>query len=187
MRECLDIFVRNMSSTVQQRPRFPAEHQGLSSTQTRAPAHPIVYEFGSFWSTGSTRRGQFDSISCHVFGYRNLADNFVKQIKSVKVVAIRQDDADTKTMRITVDQWKNKLNSGIVMVAGAREGKVTIIAGVSKDLSGQLKAGDLISYLAPMVGGKGGGKAELAQGGGPDTESVDSLIDATYTWVEKSL
>jgi alanyl-tRNA synthetase len=116
-----------------------------------------------------------------------VAENFVKQIKNVRVAAIRQDDADAKTMRITVDQLKNKLNSGIVMVAGAREGKVTIVAGVSKDLSGQLKAGDLIGYLAPMVGGKGGGKAELAQGGGPDTGSVDSLIDATYTWVEKSL
>jgi len=116
-----------------------------------------------------------------------VAENFVKQIKNVRVAAIRQDDADAKTMRITVDQLKNKLNSGIVMVAGAREGKVTIVAGVSKDLSGQLKAGDLIGYLAPMVGGKGGGKAELAQGGGSDTGSVDSLIDATYTWVEKSL
>ncbi|MEJ2178604.1 MAG: DHHA1 domain-containing protein, partial [Gammaproteobacteria bacterium] len=62
-----------------------------------------------------------------------------------------------------------------------------IIAGVSKDLIDRLKAGDLIAHLAPMVGGKGGGKAELAQGGGSDTGAVDTLIDATYSWVENSI
>ena len=116
-----------------------------------------------------------------------VADNVVREIKNIKVAAIRQDGADTKTMRVTVDRWKNKLSSGIVMVAGAREGKVTIIAGVSKDLADRLKAGDLIAHLAPMVGGKGGGKAELAQGGGPDTGAVDTLLDATYNWVENSI
>jgi alanyl-tRNA synthetase len=87
-------------------------------------------------------------------------------------------------MRLTVDRWRSKLQTGLVMVAGANKGKVTMIAGVSGDLCGRFHAGQLISHLAPLVEGKGGGKPELAQGGGSRVEGVDQLLEATYQWVE---
>ena len=108
----------------------------------------------------------------------------IKEIAGVKVVAIRQDDADVKSMRMTVDRWRNKIGDGLVMVTGANNGKVTIIAGVGKGLSEQYNAGNLVRHLAPIVDGKGGGKPELAQGGGAAVANVDQLIDATYQWVE---
>ena len=112
------------------------------------------------------------------------SDDIVREIQGVKVVAVRQDDADVKTMRMTVDQWKNKLGGGLVMVAGANNDKVTIIVGSDKSISSRFDAGKLIRHLAPLVDGKGGGKPELAQGGGVNAEKVGQLIDETYQWVE---
>jgi len=133
--------------------------------------------------SGKEQQKQIQTLQAKIATGGSASDR-TREVNGIKVAAIRQDDADVKTMRITVDQWKNKLQSGVVMVAGARAGKVTMIAGVSKDLADKYQAGKLIGYLAPLVGGKGGGKAELAQGGGSDTEAVDQLIDATYHWVE---
>ena len=106
-----------------------------------------------------------------------------QQINGINVVAIRQDDADVKSMRMAVDQWRNKIQSGVVLVAGANDSKVTIIAGVSKDLHDRLQAGKLIQHVCPLIDGKGGGKADLAQGGGSKIEGIDSAIEATYQWV----
>ncbi len=110
-------------------------------------------------------------------------EDVVRQINGVAVAAVRQDDAEVKTMRATVDQLKNRIGSGIVMVVGANQGKVTIIAGISKDLVERFQAGELIGHLAPLAGGKGGGRADLAQGGGPNVEAIGQLIEATYSWV----
>lgn len=118
----------------------------------------------------------------------DATENVVSDINGIKVVALRQDDVDVKTMRLTVDQWKNqwknKLQSGIVLVAGVNDGKVTMIAGVSKDIADRYQSGKLIAHLAPMVGGKGGGRPELAQGGGADTAQIDAALNACYHWVK---
>jgi len=149
-----------------------------------SPDH-LVNRLKSILETQRDQQKQIQSLQAKL-ATGDSTGSAVREVNGVSVVAIRQDDTDVKTMRMTVDQWKNKLRSGIVLVTGARDGKVTMIAGISKDLTDRFKAGELISHLAPMAGGKGGGKAELAQGGGPDTESVDRLIDATYQWVAKS-
>ncbi len=107
-----------------------------------------------------------------------------REINGIRVAAVRQDDADVKTMRLTVDRWRSRLQSGLVLVAGANQGKVNIIAGASKDLAAQFPAGELVAHLAPLVGGKGGGRPELAQGGGGQVDAVDSLFDAAYRWIE---
>ena len=103
------------------------------------------------------------------------------------MVAIRQDDADVQSMRMAVDQWRNKLQSGVVLVAGTSKGKVTLIAGVSKDLSPQLPAGKLIHKISALVDGKGGGGPNLAQAGGTNVQGIEHAIEATYRWVEDSI
>ncbi len=156
-----------------------------ASASLKISPDQLVSRLKSILETQRDQQKQIQSLQAKL-ATGDVTGSAIRQVNGVSVVAIRQDDTDVKTMRMTVDQWKNKLRSGVVMVTGAKDGKVTMIAGVSKDLTDRFKAGELISHLAPMAGGKGGGKAELAQGGGSDTESVDRLIDATYQWVEKS-
>ncbi len=110
----------------------------------------------------------------------------VQEVNGVKVVAVRQDQADAKTMRLTVDQWKRNLGSGIVLVAGVHEDKVILIAGVTNDLAKRYPAGQLIQSLAPLVNGRGGGRPELAQGGGGKVESVDQALAEVYRWVAEA-
>lgn len=107
----------------------------------------------------------------------------VEEINGIKVVAIRQDEVDAKTMRMTVDQWKDTLGSCIVLVAGVTESKVIMIAGVTNDLTLRYHAGRLIETLAPLVAGRGGGKPQLAQGGGSKTEAVAQVLTAMKNWV----
>lgn len=110
----------------------------------------------------------------------------IQEINGIKVVAIRQDGADVKSMRMIVDQWRNRLQSGVVLVAAANEGKVILIAGVSQDLAGELGANKLIQAISPIVDGKGGGRPDLAQGGGPNIENIEPAIHAAFRWVESN-
>lgn len=88
-----------------------------------------------------------------------------------------------------LDQLKNKLGSGIVVlgVADAEAGKVSLIAGVTDDLTGQIKAGDLVKHVAAQVGGKGGGRPDMAQAGGSDVEALPGALDSVPAWVEERL
>ncbi len=110
----------------------------------------------------------------------------LKEINGVKVIAIRQDGADVKSMRRVVDQWRNRLKSGVVLVASASDDKVALIAGVSQDLTGQLKANQLIQAISPIVDGRGGGRPDLAQGGGANVENIEPAIEAAFKWVESN-
>ncbi len=127
---------------------------------------------------------QIQSLQGKLAGGGGDAD-VVKEINGVKVAAIRQDQADAKTMRMAVDQWKQRLGSGIVLVAGVNEHKVMLVAGVTGDLAVRYPAGELIGALAPLVGGSGGGKPELAQGGGDQVGAVEQALAAVYDWVAK--
>ncbi len=111
----------------------------------------------------------------------------IREIKGIKVIVIRQDAADVQLMRMIADQWRHKLQSGVVLVVGANQGKVTLIAGISKDLNEKLQAGKLIQAISPIVAGKGGGRADLAQGGGSNVNGIGEAIEATYRWVENAL
>ncbi len=110
----------------------------------------------------------------------------IQEINGIKVVAIRQDGADVKSMRMIVDQWRNKLQSGVILVAAANDGKVILIAGVSEDLAGELGANKLIQTISPIVDGKGGGRPDLAQGGGSNIENIEPAIHAAFRWVESN-
>jgi alanyl-tRNA synthetase len=96
-------------------------------------------------------------------------------------------DADVNTLRDTVDQLKNKLGTSAVMLASVEDGKVRLIAGVSKDLTGRIKAGDWVNVAAKIVGGKGGGRPDMAQAGGPDFAQLPAAMEAARAWMKKQL
>ena len=87
-------------------------------------------------------------------------------------------------MRAALDRLRQRIGSGVVLIGGVRDSKVTLLAGVTPDQLERVHAGELIAHLAPMVGGRGGGKAEMAQGGGTDTARLDDALAAAAGWLE---
>ena len=95
-----------------------------------------------------------------------------------KVLAARIDGTDVPTMKTTLDQLKDKLGSAVIMLAAETDGKVTLLAGVTKDLIGKIKAGDIVKECAPYVDGRGGGKPEMAQAGGKNAGGIPQALEA---------
>jgi alanyl-tRNA synthetase len=110
-----------------------------------------------------------------------------KDIAGVKLLTARLDGVDAKSLRNTVDQLKNKLGSAIIALAVVKEGKVSLIAGVTKDQMQKVKAGDLVNMLAIQVGGKGGGRPDLAEAGGNQPEHVEKALASVQKWIEEKL
>ncbi|MDQ3202030.1 MAG: alanine--tRNA ligase [Pseudomonadota bacterium] len=108
-------------------------------------------------------------------------------VKGVKVLAVRLDGQDGKALLALVDQLKNKLGRAVILLGSVHEEKVVLVAGVTKDLTGQLKAGDLMKQAAAAVGGKGGGRPDMAQGGGIDAGALDAALALTVPFVEQGL
>ena len=108
-------------------------------------------------------------------------------IKGAKVLAARLDGADPKSLRDTLDQLKNKLGSAVVLLAAVNGEKVNLIAGVTKDLTGRCRAGDLVKLAAEQVGGKGGGRPDMAQAGGSDPAGVPKALELAKTWAGEKL
>ncbi|CAM3585175.1 alanine--tRNA ligase [Pseudomonas wadenswilerensis] len=113
--------------------------------------------------------------------------NAAVEVKGVKVLAARLDGQDGKALLALVDQLKNKLGRAVILLGSVHEEKVVLVAGVTKDLTGQLKAGDLMKQAAAAVGGKGGGRPDMAQGGGVDTAALDSALALTVPFVEQGV
>ncbi len=111
--------------------------------------------------------------------------NAAVDVKGVKLVVATLDDADANALRLTVDRLRDKLKSAVVVLAAASGGKVTLIAGVTPDLTGRIKAGELVNFVAQQVGGKGGGRPDMAQAGGSDTEKLPTALASVKAWVEQ--
>jgi len=107
------------------------------------------------------------------------------EVNGIKVLAARLDGADSQVLRDTLDQLKNKLGSAAVVLATVDGDKVSIVAGVTKDRTGQLKAGELVNFVASQVGGKGGGRPDMAQAGGNQPEHLDAALESVPGWVEQ--
>ena len=101
-----------------------------------------------------------------------------------KILSARIDGTDVPTMKTTLDQLKDKLGSAVIMLAAATDGKVTLLAGVTKDLIGKVKAGDIVKECAPYVDGRGGGKPEMAQAGGKNEAGIPQALEAFQSLVE---
>jgi alanyl-tRNA synthetase len=117
---------------------------------------------------------------------QNLADSAV-DVKGVKVLAAKLDGADAKQLREAMDQLKNKLKSGAIVLAAAEGEKVSLIAGVTADLVGKVKAGELVNFVATQVGGKGGGRPDMAQAGGTNASALPAALASVKGWVEQRL
>ena len=109
------------------------------------------------------------------------------EINGIKVLAARMEGADTKVLRDTLDQLKNKLGSAAVVLGAVEGKKVTLVAGVTKDQTGTIKAGELVNQVATQVGGKGGGRPDMAQAGGNQPENLDAALASVPAWVQQQL
>ena len=108
-------------------------------------------------------------------------------IKGAKVLAVSLDGADVKALRETMDKLKDKLGSAAIVLASADDGKVTLIAGVTADLTAKVKAGELVNFVAQQVGGKGGGRPDMAQAGGTQPENLPGALMRVSEWVGERL
>jgi alanyl-tRNA synthetase len=116
----------------------------------------------------------------------NIGDK-VKDVKGVKVLAHRVDNLERAQMRTLIDQLRDKIGSGVVVLGSASNGNVSLIVGVTKDLTSRVQAGKVIGPVAQKVGGKGGGRPDLAEAGGKDPAALDAALDGAYAVVESLL
>ncbi|MEW5944170.1 MAG: alanine--tRNA ligase [Pseudomonadota bacterium] len=116
----------------------------------------------------------------------DLADQAV-EIKGARVLAAVIEGADAKALRETADRLKDKLKSAAIVLAASEGGKVTLIAGVTPDLTAKVKAGELVSFVATQVGGKGGGRPDMAQAGGTEPTKLPQALAGVADWVSKKL
>jgi len=108
-----------------------------------------------------------------------------REIAGVRVLTARLDDTDPKALRETLDRLKNTLGSGIVVLAAAQDNKASLIAGVTKDLVARFSAGELIAAIAGAVGGRGGGRADMAQAGGSQPDGIPAALALVEDWVRQ--
>jgi len=109
------------------------------------------------------------------------------ELKGIKVLAAQLDGADAKVLRETLDQLKNKLKSAAIVLASVQDGKVQLAAGVTSDVLAKVKAGELVNFVAQQVGGKGGGKPDMAMAGGTDPKGLPGALQSVQNWVAERL
>jgi alanyl-tRNA synthetase len=108
-------------------------------------------------------------------------------VKGSKVLAAAIEGADAKTLRETMDKLKDRLKSAAIVLGAVADGKVALIAGVTADLTGKVKAGELVNFVAQQVGGKGGGRPDMAQAGGTEPAKLAGALESVRSWVEQRL
>ncbi|MEG3789291.1 alanine--tRNA ligase [Lysobacter sp. CCNWLW3] len=109
------------------------------------------------------------------------------EIQGVKVIATRLEGFDAKALREAVDRLKQQLGDAVILLAGASEGKAALVAGVNGSATGKVKAGELLAHVAGQINGKGGGRADMAQGGGDDGPALSQALAGVAGWVESRL
>ena len=107
-----------------------------------------------------------------------------KEINGVKVLAARVDGIDVKTARDLIDQLKDKLGTAIILIATVEDQKVRLVAGATKNCTDRLSAGELVNFVAAQLGGKGGGRPELAQGSGENLSKLSEALEGVFDWVK---
>ncbi|ASM48941.1 alanyl-tRNA synthetase [Pseudoalteromonas espejiana DSM 9414] len=116
----------------------------------------------------------------------SLLDSIV-EINGVKLLVANVEGTESKALRGMVDDLKNKIGSGVIALGVASGDKVSLIAGVTKDLTGKVKAGELVNHMASQVGGKGGGRPDMAQAGGSQPENLNAALESVTAWVTEKV
>jgi alanyl-tRNA synthetase len=117
----------------------------------------------------------------------DLATRQTVEVKGIKVLAAGVESADSKALRGMVDQLKDKLKSAVVLLAGSADGKISVVGGVTADLTDRIKAGELVGFVSSQLGGKGGGRPDMAMGGGSDMAALPGAIASVRQWVDERL
>lgn len=118
---------------------------------------------------------------------QDLAGQAISLANGVQLLVAQIPGADPKSLRTTADQLKDKLKSAVVLLATDKDDKVSLVAGVTADINSKVKAGELIAMVAPLVGGKGGGRPDMAMGGGTDPAALPAALSSVQAWVESKL
>jgi alanyl-tRNA synthetase len=109
------------------------------------------------------------------------------EVSGIKVLAAQLEGATVATLRDTLDQCKNKLGTGVILLAAVEDGKITLVAGVTPNATDRIKAGDVIKHFANQLGGKGGGRPDMAQGGGSDVGALPDVLASFPAWIAAQL
>jgi alanyl-tRNA synthetase len=154
--------------------RAPPQEVGQKIAQIVDNVKGLEKELARFKSKLAASRGD------------ELADSAV-DVKGVKVLAATLEGADAKALRETLDKLKDKLRTAAIVLAAVNDGRVALIAGVTADATARVKAGDLVNHVAQQVGGKGGGRPDMAQAGGTDPSKLSAALDSVRLWLEQRL
>jgi len=110
-----------------------------------------------------------------------------KEVAGIKVIAARLEGLDAKALRDSMDQLKQQLGDCVVLLAGAADGRVSLVAGVNGKALGRVKAGDIVAHVASQIDGKGGGRPDMAQGGGSDLPELPGILEGLADWIGQRL
>jgi alanyl-tRNA synthetase len=170
---------------VQQR---EAQLQTIAQTLKTSPLE-IHQKIAQIIDTVKQTEKELEQLKAKLAGYQSagLADH-ARDIKGIKLLTARLEGANAKSLRETLDQLKDKLNTCVIVLATAEApDKATLIAGVSADLTSRIKAGELVNFVAQQVGGKGGGRPDMAQAGGTQPDRLPAALDSVAGWMEGKL
>lgn len=158
------------------------------ATRFKAPVAELPHKIDDLMATVKTVEKALEQLKAQAAA--RMGDTLVAQAKDVagvKLLVERLDGVDPKSLRELMDKLKDKLGSAVVVLAAVNDGRVQLCAGVTKDLIGKVKAGDLVNSVAAQVGGKGGGKPDMAMAGGTDITNLGTALAGVQAWVEAKL
>ncbi len=158
------------------------------AAELKSPAHELTIKISQLLDSQKSLEKELARLKSKLASSQgdDLADQ-ATEINGVKVLAANLEGADANALRETMDKLKDKLKSAAIVLASVNDGKVSLAAGVTSDLISKLKAGDLVNHVASQVGGKGGGKPDMAMAGGTDASQLPQALTSVSAWVQQKL
>ena len=154
----------------------------------RASDHELIEHIEKLLSTERAQARQVEQLKEKLAqSAAGALETQARMVRDVKVLAARLDGMDRQQMRSLADSLRNKWKTAVVVLASADNGNISIISAVTKDLTGKVHAGKLAGEVAQAVGGKGGGRPDMAEAGGKDVPALDAALEAVYRDVESKL